>query len=164
MQKIYFFPVKNVSWQYGNAGNEMWWETIQCFWFEGLLFFSANFPITQQRSEAHNCTGGSCRTFLCRHPESSRWSCFPLLAPCPQCPCVRRQRWRVTWLWAGWWGVVWADCHGPRWDARWGSWERALGSPGARCFGPAWGWSASSEVYCDFCEEAGTRQSRIIKT
>ena len=99
------------------------------------------------------CELQRCLTFLCRFPESSLWSRAPLLAPCPRCPCVGRRWWRVTWFWAGWWGVVLVDCCGPRWASRWGSWERGPGCRGGRRCGPLWGWSASSEVYYDSCRK-----------
>lgn len=93
------------------------------------------------------------RTFLCRRPESSLWWRARLLVPCPRCPCVGRPRWRVTWFWAGWWGVVSAGCCEPRSASRWGSWGRGPGCPGDRRCGPLWGRSASGEVYCDSCRK-----------
>lgn len=101
----------------------------------------------------HFCALERWRTFLCRHPEGNLWSRAQLLVPCPPCPCVGRRRWRVTWFWAGWWGVAWGDCCEPRWVSRWGSWERGPGCPEAQCCGPLWGWLASGEVYCDSCRK-----------
>lgn len=105
-----------------------------------------------QNSIVH-CALERCRTFLGRYPESSPWWWARLPAPYPRCPCGGRLRWRVTGFWAGWWGVVSADCCGPRWASRWGNWGRGSGCPEARRCGPLWGRSASSEVYCDSCRK-----------
>jgi len=102
-------------------------------------------------------------TFLGRDPGSSRGSWARSPAPCPPCPGGGRLRWRVTGFWAGWRGVASAGCCEPRWAARWGSWERGPGCPGAPRCGPPGGRLASGGVYCDSCWETGARQSGVEK-
>lgn len=155
----------------------MWWIIIQWLETHGSVYLDF-FSIVRITSFQHDFPTGAITelqqnlaaplqqwpTFLCQHPQSSLWWRALSLGLSPRCPCVGRRWWRITSFWAGWWGVAWADCLGPHWASRWGSWQIGSGCPVAQCYGLMSGCLASNEVYCDSWEKTSSWISYLTLT